>query len=84
MPALADVTRKAVGHDRIVSIVEALLLATVAVLAAWSAYIDGNQEGMTPAEKRLRSEFKVAFDAWIATDPTNNSEAPSGPTYMPE
>jgi hypothetical protein len=111
VPAFEAGPDGAVGHDRIVSLVEALLLASVAVLAAWSgyssakwsnesrldlakasaarseanranldalatrdldsttfntwftAYLDGNQEGMAIAEKRLRSEFKVAFDA---------------------
>ena len=28
-------------------------------------------------------EYKIAFDAWIQTDPFNNSKAPFGPTYMP-
>jgi hypothetical protein len=26
----------------------------------------------------------VAFDAWLATDPATNPDAPPGPTYMPE
>jgi hypothetical protein len=34
--------------------------------------------------RRFRPEFKVAFDAWFATDPFNNANAPPGPTYMPE
>ena len=33
-----DRDHRAGGHDRVVSIVEALLLATVALLAAWSGY----------------------------------------------
>ncbi len=118
--------------DRIVSILEALLLALVAVLAAWSgyssakwstesrlklsqastarteasranldatttknfdsstfnawfsAYVVGNQSAMDVAERRFRPEFKTAFDAWIATNPTTNPQAPPGPTYMPE
>jgi hypothetical protein len=36
------------------------------------------------AERRFRPEFKVAFDAWMATDPFNNPRAQPGPTYMPE
>ena len=36
------------------------------------------------AIRRFRPEYKVAFDAWIATDPFNNPRAPPGPTYMPE
>ena len=119
-------------HDRVISILEALLLATVAVLAAWSgyssakwssdsrlklaeastsrteanrasldgettknfdsttfnawfsAYVAGSQSAMDLAEKRFRPEFKVAFDAWIATSPSTNPQSPPGPTYMPE
>ena len=36
------------------------------------------------AERRFRPEFKVAFDAWMATDPFRNPRAPPGPTYMPQ
>jgi len=36
------------------------------------------------AERRFRPEFKVAFDAWMATDPMRNPRAAPGPTYMPQ
>jgi len=39
---------------------------------------------MAIAERRFRPEFRVAFDAWRATDPDHNASAPPGPTYMPE
>jgi hypothetical protein len=119
-------------QDRRLSIVEALLLAAVAILAAWSgyssakwgtvsrlhlaqastarteasranldanteknfdsstfnawfsAYVANNQPAMDLAAKRFRPEFRVAFDAWIATSPATNADAPPGPTYMPE
>ncbi len=35
-------------------------------------------------ETRFRQEFKVAFDAWMATDPQNNPQAPSSPFAMSE
>ena len=35
-------------------------------------------------EKRFRPEFRPAFEAWLATDPFNNPNAPPGPLYMPE
>jgi len=35
-------------------------------------------------EARFRQEFRPAFDAWRATDPFNNPDAPSGPFAMPE
>ncbi len=52
---------------------------------AWfSAYLSGNQSGMTIAEHRFRPEFDKAFKAWIATNPFTNPNAPKGPTYMSE
>jgi len=119
-------------RDRLVSIIEAVLLSVVALLAAWSgyaaskwatqsrvelatasslriqgsqanadafdlrnfdsstfeswfsAYIVGNKAAMRLAERRFRPDFKVAFDAWRATKPDTNREAPRGPTYMPQ
>ena len=120
------------SHDRILSIIEAVLLAIVALLAAYTgfasakwgtessvrfaqasasrteanraaldaqntknfdsttfnawftAYVAGNTTAEAVAERRFRPEFKVAFDAWMATDPFTNSSAPPGPTYMPQ
>jgi hypothetical protein len=36
------------------------------------------------AIRRFRPAFRVAFDAWMATDPLHNPHAPPGPTYMPQ
>ena len=46
----------------------------------FSAFIAGDKTAMRLAERRFRPDFKVAFDAWRATNP----EAPRGPTYMPQ
>ena len=50
----------------------------------FAAYIAGNKTAMRIAEHRFRPEFKVAFDAWLATNPATNPKAPRGPTYMPQ
>ena len=119
-------------HDRRLSIVEAVLLSFVAVLAAYSGYaaakwgtessltlakasaertkanradteaivtrtLDsasfnawftaftaGNAEAQRLAEKRMRPGYRPAFDAWLATDPEHNPDAPPGPAYMPQ
>jgi hypothetical protein len=119
-------------RERLLSIIEAVLLSVVALLAAWSgyaaakwstesrvelatasslrieasradadahelrnfdsstfeswfaAYLVGNKAGMRLAEHRFRPEFKVAFDAWRATKPETNPQAPRGPTFMPQ
>jgi hypothetical protein len=36
------------------------------------------------AERRFRPQFRVAFNAWMATNPLHNPKAPPGPTYMPQ
>jgi hypothetical protein len=33
---------------------------------------------------RFSPEYKVAFDAWLATMPFSNPDAPPGPSFMPE
>jgi hypothetical protein len=52
---------------------------------AWfSAYLQNNTIGQQIAIRRFRPIFRVAFDAWWATNPQTNVNAPPGPTYMPE
>jgi hypothetical protein len=50
----------------------------------FTAFTLDDQRKQAVAERRFRPEFKVAFDAWMATDPFRNPQAPPGPTYMPE
>jgi len=123
---------EAAGTSRKLTIIEAILLALVAVLAAYSgfasakwgtessldlakasashtlanrvelvglttknfdastfnawfeAYLLNDKPGMVVAEHRFRTQFDVAFRAWLATHPFTNANAPKGPTYMPE
>jgi hypothetical protein len=112
------------SHDRTLSVIEAVMLAIVALLAAYTgyasakwntessvrlaqasaaldaqnlrnfdsttfnswftAYVAGDTTAESVAARRFRPAFKVAFDAWLATDPFTNAKAPPGPTYMPE
>jgi hypothetical protein len=52
---------------------------------AWfAAYTAGNEQAIALAERRFRPVFRVAFDAWRATNPETNPDAPRGPTYMPQ
>ena len=51
---------------------------------AWlGARISGNTNALRIAEKRFRPAFRPAFDAWIATHPFANPNAPPGPQSMP-
>lgn len=120
------------SHDRTLSIIEAVMLAIVALLAAYTgfasakwntessvrlaeasaarteanraalnaqnlrnfdsttfntwftAYVAGDSTAETVAMRRFRPAFKIAFNAWLATDPFTNAKAPAGPTYMPQ
>jgi hypothetical protein len=49
-----------------------------------NAYSQNNQDLMRFYQTRFRPEFKPAFDAWMATDPKNNKDAPPSPFAMPE
>jgi hypothetical protein len=119
-------------HAERIEILEAILLAIVAVATAWSGYqtgrwdgdqaqlyslsnkeraaenraatISGQQrlydtttfgfwlqekaaghnEAVALFERRFRPEYRVAFKAWIKTDPLHNPRAPAGPIFMPQ
>ncbi len=123
---------EATGRDRVITIVEAALLAVVALMAAWSGYAAAKwstESRLTVAEaattrnlantseligldsrlgdalvfnawlnasaakdpdaqavalRRFSKNLRVAFDAWIATEPETNPDAPPGPQAMPE
>ena len=52
---------------------------------AWLAAAEaGNTTLTTILERRMRPEYKVAFDAWITLDPLHNPYAPPGPAFMPQ
>jgi hypothetical protein len=52
---------------------------------AWYiAFTLNSPQKETIAMRRFRPAFRVAFNAWMATDPLHNPNAPPGPTYMPQ
>ena len=52
---------------------------------AWFiAFTLNNPQKEAIAIRRFRPQFKVAFDAWMATDPLHNPHSAPGPTYMPQ
>jgi hypothetical protein len=117
-------------RQEIIEIVEAILLAVVAVATAWSGYeaarwdgrqaalygisskerllssqaasrsgqlvlydnsvfsfwlqahVDGNQKQARVFERRFRPEFRRQFNAWLATHPFTDPNAPAGPLIM--
>ncbi len=34
--------------------------------------------------RRFTPEYRIAFDAWLETDPFDDPQAPAGPAHMPE
>ena len=131
-PAAHGEHPKHARRDRIVGIIEALMLSFVALLAAWSgysaakwgsdsslslakastarsessaaeiqatqirtldsvefnavetAYVSHNQETFRLAVRRLRAGYRPAFNAWLATHPLKNPNAPADPSDMPQ
>jgi hypothetical protein len=52
---------------------------------AWfTAYTLNSPQKEAIAIRRFRPPFRVAFNAWMATDPLHNPNALPGPTYMPQ
>ena len=121
-----------VKTHEVIEIVEAVLLAIVAILTAWSGYqsakwdgesaklyaessrtrerarssrcragrylvynagtfnswlqarVGGDTELAALLVKRMTPEYRIAFFAWLKTDPLHNPDAPAGPRFMPE
>jgi hypothetical protein len=49
-----------------------------------AAKLDGKAEAAEFFERRFRDEYRLAFTAWMSTDPFNNVQAPPGPIFMPQ
>jgi hypothetical protein len=59
------------------------LATDVGLFTAWlEAESVGNADLMRLFEKRMTPDYRVAFNAWLATDPFNNPTAPVGPAAM--
>jgi hypothetical protein len=59
-------------------------LDSVSFNAWFNAFSVGNKKAEALAVKRLRPGYRPAFNAWLATDPAHNPNAPPGPSYMPQ
>jgi hypothetical protein len=61
---------------------------TIIDVTTFTNYVDAYAQGNTKLADfyvaRFRPDFRPAFDAWIATDPLNNPDAPSSPFVMTE
>jgi hypothetical protein len=60
-------------------------LVDVSLFTNWiNAYAASDEKLLQFYQRRFRDEFKPAFEAWLATDPANNPDAPPSPFAMPE
>jgi len=54
-------------------------------LNAWITSKETNEDNLVAIhQRRFTPEFRVAFEAWLKTDPLKNTQAPIGPAFMPE
>lgn len=61
------------------------LVADSAMFNSWlPAHDAGNHSLQRMFERRFSASYRVAFHAWLATDPFHNANAPPGPGYMPQ
>jgi hypothetical protein len=62
-----------------------LITIDIIIFEGWvDAFVAENEDLLDFYEGRFRDEFNPAFDAWVATDPVNNPDAPSQPFLMEE
>ena len=59
-------------------------LDSVSFNAVFTAYASHDPSLYRIAVARLRPGYRVAFDAWLKTNPLHNPNAPPGPSYMPQ
>jgi len=60
-------------------------MVDIGLFTNWvNAYVEENEELSQFYLGRFRPEFRPAFDAWVATQPRFNPDAPSSPFVMPE
>jgi hypothetical protein len=81
--ARSSAARNLASRDELIAI--SLRNFDASTFNAWfTAFTLHSRPGEVIAERRFRPQFRVAFNAWLATNPIHNPDAPPGPTYMPQ
>jgi hypothetical protein len=65
---------------------EALQIRTfdsVSFGAAFDAFVAGDRKAFRLAVRRLRPQYRAAFEDWLALKPLENERAPADPSQMP-
>jgi hypothetical protein len=74
-----------VESTRAASVANRQIQVDVALFTQWiDAYARDETELEAFYRKRFRDEFRPAFDAWVATKPRTNPDAPLSPFAMPQ
>ena len=74
-----------VRADQVLTLGGQQRLLDVTTFNTWiEARFEGRRELTELYERRFSPEYRIAFVAWLATDPFSNPEAPPGPSFMPE
>jgi len=81
--AKANSTRSKANLDQ-VQATQTMTLDSVSFNAVEGAYVSGNDKLFRLTVRRLRPGYRPAFEAWLATHPLKNPNAPPGPAYMPQ
>jgi hypothetical protein len=82
---LGQANTKRVLASRALATANQQMLLDVGLFTNWlNAYADENEELAAFYAQRFRPEFKPAFDAWVATRPRLNPDAPPSPFVMEE
>ena len=63
---------------------QTILYDTKNVNSWFQAMQAGDKEYADFLVRRMTPDYRVAFEAWIKTDPIHNLKAPLGPRYMPQ
>jgi hypothetical protein len=62
-----------------------LQILDIQIFMEWvNATLQEDTARATFYQRRMRDEAKPAFNAWLATDPANNKDAPTSPFVMPQ
>jgi hypothetical protein len=81
--ALANTYRASENRDSTISGQQRLYDTTT-----FGFWLQSKAQGDTKAaalfERRFRPEYRLAFAAWLKTDPIHNPKAPAGPLFMPQ
>ncbi len=81
----ATASRERVQAEQVSLTSNQLIIYNSDTLNTWmQAVTAGNTQLSGILVRRFTPNYRVAFDAWLKTDPLTNAKAPAGPRFMPQ